>query len=108
LTKKVAEKKSHPQHDLISKFLQFSNFTDQQIISAIMFWVFTGIESSFYFPATGFLHLLENPEEWDKPQNEEIAIITTMEELIRHVFITKFAVRVAKSDQMIGNTLNEK
>jgi predicted NodU family carbamoyl transferase len=52
--------------------------------------------------------LLENPEEWDKPQNEEIAIITTMEELIRHVFITKFAVRVAKSDQMIGNTLNEK
>jgi hypothetical protein len=31
-----------------------------------------------------------------------------MEELIRHVFITRFVVRVAKSDQMIGNSLIEK
>jgi len=46
-----------------------------------MFWVIKGIESSFYFSATGFLQLLENPEEWDKLQNEEIAIIIAMEEL---------------------------
>ena len=85
---------------MISKLLKFSNFTDQQIISTIFIWVFTGIESSSYFHAMGFLHLLENPEEWEKLQNEEITIITAMEELIRHVFITRFVVRVAKLDQM--------
>jgi len=52
-----------------------------------MFWVFTGIESSSYFHAMGFLHLLENQEELEKLQNEEITIITVMEELIRHVFL---------------------
>jgi cytochrome P450 len=108
LTKIVAEKKIHPQQDLISKLLQFSDFTDQQIISTIMLLVFTGIESSSYFLATGFLHLLENPEEWEKLRNEEVAITTAVEELIRHVSITKLVFRVAQSDQIISNTLIEK
>ena len=108
LTKLVAEKQSNPQQDLISKLTQFSNFTEQQIVSITMLLVFTGMESSSYFLSTGFLHLLENPEEWERFRNEKVSITTAIEELIRHVSITKLVFRVAESDQMIGNTLIEK
>jgi pimeloyl-[acyl-carrier protein] synthase len=108
LTKIVAEKKSNPEQDLISKLTAFSDFTDPQIVSVTMLLVFTGMESSSYFLSTGFLHLLENPEEWKKLRTEKVSITTAIEELIRHVSITKLVFRVAESDQMIGNTLIEK
>lgn len=108
LIKIVSEKKLNPQHDLISKLSEFSNFTEQQIVSITMLLVFTGIESSSYFLSTGFLHLLENPEEWEKLRNEKVSITTAIEELIRYVSITKLVFRVAESDQMIGNILIEK
>ena len=108
LTKIVTEKKSNPQQDLISKLLSFSNFTEQQIVSTVMLLMFTGMESSSYFLSTGFLHLLENPEEWEKLRSEKVSIATAIEELIRHVSITKLVFRVAESDQMIGNTFIEK
>lgn len=108
LTKIVTEKELNPQQDLISKLLSSSNFTEQQIVSTVMLVMFTGIESSSYFLSTGFLHLLENPEEWEKLRSEKVSITIAIEELIRHVSITKLVFRVAESDQMIGNILIEK
>ena len=108
LTNIVAAKKLNPAQDLISKLTAFSDFTEQQIVSVTMLLIFTGMESSSYFLSTGFLHLLENPEEWNKLRSGEVSITTAIEELIRHVSITKLVFRVAESDQMIGNTLIEK
>lgn len=108
LAKIVEEKKINPKEDLISKLLEFSDFTEQQLVSITMLLIFTGMESSSYFLSTGFLHLLENPEEWGKLRSEKVSISTAIEELIRHVSITKLVIRVAESDQMIGNTLIEK
>ena len=108
MTKIVTEKELNPQQDLISKLLSSSNFTEQQIVSTVMLVMFTGIESSSYFLSTGFLHLLENPEEWEKLRSEKVSITIAIEELIRHVSITKLVFRVAESDQMIGNILIEK
>jgi cytochrome P450 len=104
----IVEKKQKRDNSMISNLIFESTFSDNEVKSVIQLLLFTGMESSTYFLTTSFYHLLTFPNAWAEFRQNTENINVAIEELIRHVSITKCVFRKANNDIQLGGVLIEK
>lgn len=87
LVQLVAEKRQHPQDDLISQLILIEEEGDRldesELLSMIGLLIFTGHETVSSFISTGTLMLLDHPEQMAKLKADLSQVPSAVEELLR-------------------------
>ncbi|MGG3177915.1 cytochrome P450 [Priestia megaterium] len=83
----VADKRQHPDNDLISQLVAIEEEGDKldesELISMISLLIFAGHETTSNLIATGTLMLLDHPEQLKKLKNDYTLVPGAVEELLR-------------------------
>ncbi len=84
----IAEKRQHPQNDLISQLIQIEEAGDRldedELISMIALLIFAGHETTSNLIGIGTLMLLDNPQQMGHLQQNPALIPSAVEELLRY------------------------
>jgi len=84
----LAEKRTHPAHDLISGLIQAEEegdmLSEQELASTIWLLIIAGHETTVNLIGSGTLALLQHPEQLRLLQNDPSLISSAVEELLRY------------------------
>lgn len=100
----VAEKRAHPQLDLISALVaceEQKELTEQEILATCVLLVFGGHETTMNLIANGLVALAKHPEQWMRLKNEPPLLEPAIEEILRYDGSVKATVRWAKTDASV-------
>ena len=88
LVQLIAEKRQHPQNDLISQLVQIEEAGDRldenEMLSMIALLVFAGHETTSNLIGIGTLMLLDHPEQMERLKQDPSLIPSAVEELLRY------------------------
>lgn len=105
LTPLIAARRENPGIDLISLLIAAEEAGDisyNDVLATCVLLVFGGHETTMNLIANGTLALMNNPEQWEKLQQNPALIKKAVEELLRFDGSVKSTVRWAKVDVEIG------
>jgi cytochrome P450 len=84
----IAEKRQHPQDDLISQLIQIEEAGDRldegELISMIALLIFAGHETTSNLIGIGTLMLLDHPQQMERLKQDPALIPLAVEELLRY------------------------
>jgi len=109
----LAERREHPQDDLISTLLLFSEpwadpLTENELIILLQGLILAGHESTTNMIGTGLLLLLENPAHWQTLREHPEIIPLTVEEILRFDAPIQMFARMTTQEVIVdGVTLPE-
>ncbi len=88
LVQLIAEKRQHPQDDLISQLVQIEEAGDRldegELLSMIALLIFAGHETTSNLVGIGTLMLLDHPEQMERLKQDPALIPSAVEELLRY------------------------
>lgn len=88
LVQLIAEKRQHPQDDLISQLVQIEEAGDRldegELLSMIALLVFAGHETTSNLVGIGTLMLLDHPEQMEMLKRDPSLVPSAVEELLRY------------------------
>lgn len=84
----IAEKRQHPQDDLISQLVQIEeagdHLSESELLSMIALLIFAGHETTSNLIGIGTLMLLEHPEQMERLKQDPGLVPSAVEELLRY------------------------
>jgi cytochrome P450 len=104
----AAQRRDHPQDDLLTALLQTSEAADNLSLSAevllanCIFLINAGHETTMYLLGNGLFSLLQHPDQWAALQQEPSLIENAVEEIIRYESPSQMAYRTARADVALG------
>jgi cytochrome P450 len=102
----VAERRAHPQDDLLSQLIQVEDQGDQlseeELISTAILLFAAGFETTTHLIGNGLLALLRNPGELARLRADRTLLRPAVEELLRYDSPVQLAARTAYEDLTIG------
>jgi cytochrome P450 StaP len=104
-------KKISPENDIFSKFIQSQaedNISDDEIISFVIFLLFTGYPTTTIFLSKSILHLISNPNQLSKLLNNPNLMDSAIEELLRYRGVMLTTTRYALEDIHINGKVIKK
>lgn len=88
LVQLIAEKRQHPQDDLISQLVQIEEAGDRldegELLSMIALLIFAGHETTSNLIGIGTLMLLDHPEQMERLKQDPSLVPSAVEELLRY------------------------
>ncbi|HLG76236.1 MAG TPA: cytochrome P450 [Ktedonobacteraceae bacterium] len=98
----IADKRVHPDDDLISNLVQAEEQGDRlseiELVSTIWLLIVAGHETTVNLIGTGMLELLRHPEQLRLLQNDSSLLTSAVEELLRFVNPVMYVSRFASED----------
>jgi len=102
----VAERRAHPQDDLLSQLIQAEDEGDQlseaELISTAVLLFAAGFETTTHLIGNGLRALLKNPDQLDRLRADRSLLRPAVEELLRYDSPVQIASRTAYEDLTIG------
>ncbi len=106
-TQLIADKRKHPENDLISELISLEEDGDKldekELLSLVQLLIFAGHETTTNLISTGTLILLDHPDQLEMLKQDKSLIPNAVEELLRyHGPSTTAGPRYAKKDLVLG------
>jgi cytochrome P450 len=102
----VAERRAHPQDDMLTKLIEAEDkgdqLTEHELISTAILLFAAGFETTTHLIGNGLLALLRHPDQVDRLRADRSLLRPAVEELLRYDSPVQIAVRTAYEDLTIG------
>jgi cytochrome P450 len=102
----VAERRAHPQDDMLTKLIEAEDkgdqLTEHELISTAILLFAAGFETTTHLIGNGLLALLRHPDQVDRLRADRSLFRPAVEELLRYDSPVQIAVRTAYEDLTIG------
>jgi cytochrome P450 len=106
LTKLAAQRRSHPQDDLLSRLVAVEEagdaLTPGEVIGICVLLLVAGMETSINLVSNGILALLTHPDQLELLRRRPELAGAAVEEILRYDTPTQFTMRVALADATVG------
>ena len=104
----VADRRSNPQDDLLTKLIEAEDkgdqLTEHELISTVILLFAAGFETTTHLIGNGLLALLRNPGELARLRSDRALIRSAVEELLRYDSPVQIAARTNYEDLSLGGT----
>ncbi|HUP70084.1 MAG TPA: cytochrome P450 [Acidimicrobiales bacterium] len=102
----VAERRAHPQDDLLTKLIEAEDtgdqLTEEELISTAILLFAAGFETTTHLIGNGLLALLRHPDQLDRLRDDRSLVRSAVEELLRFDSPVQIALRTAYENLSIG------
>ena len=104
----VADRRSNPQDDLLTKLIEAEDkgdqLTEHELISTVILLFAAGFETTTHLIGNGLLALLRNPGELARLRGDRSLVRSAVEELLRYDSPVQIAARTNYEDLSLGGT----